>query len=165
MGMGDLDDAIREHLELKRKHGASEEEVVLKQHEAQQQGALPREPGAVRADFEQPEVSAAPSAPEPVHDAELSPADEPEPDEVLPEDALELDVPLPEAVAPSELTDSKPASDRPESEPSEVPDEQEGREALNESMLEETPEFLEDTPEQDRLWFEQRPPKDFDFGD
>ena len=30
-------------------------------------------------------------------------------------------------------------------------------------MLEETPEFLEETPEQDRLWFEQRPPKDFDF--
>ena len=32
-----------------------------------------------------------------------------------------------------------------------------------EDVLEETPEFLEETPEQDRLWFEQRPPKDFDF--
>jgi hypothetical protein len=30
-------------------------------------------------------------------------------------------------------------------------------------MLEETPEFLQDTPDHDRLWFEQRPPKDFDF--
>ncbi len=30
-------------------------------------------------------------------------------------------------------------------------------------MLEETPEFLQDTPEHDRLWFEQRPPRDFDF--
>lgn len=30
-------------------------------------------------------------------------------------------------------------------------------------VLEETPEFLQDTPEHDRLWFEQRPPKDFDF--
>jgi hypothetical protein len=29
--------------------------------------------------------------------------------------------------------------------------------------LEETPEFLQDTPDHDRLWFEQRPPKDFDF--
>ncbi len=30
-------------------------------------------------------------------------------------------------------------------------------------MLEETPEFLQDTPDHDRLWFEQRPPRDFDF--
>ena len=33
----------------------------------------------------------------------------------------------------------------------------------DEDVLEETPEFLQDTPEHDRLWFEQRPPKDFDF--
>lgn len=31
--------------------------------------------------------------------------------------------------------------------------------------LEETPDFLEDAPEDDDLWFEQRPPKDFDFDD
>lgn len=30
-------------------------------------------------------------------------------------------------------------------------------------VLEETPEFLEETPEHDRLWFEQKPPRDFDF--
>ena len=30
-------------------------------------------------------------------------------------------------------------------------------------VLEETPDFLQDTPEHDRLWFEQKPPKDFDF--
>jgi hypothetical protein len=30
-------------------------------------------------------------------------------------------------------------------------------------MLEETPDFLQDTPDHDRLWFEQRPPRDFDF--
>jgi hypothetical protein len=29
--------------------------------------------------------------------------------------------------------------------------------------LEDTPEFLQETPEHDRLWFEQKPPKDFDF--
>jgi hypothetical protein len=29
--------------------------------------------------------------------------------------------------------------------------------------LEETPEFLQDTPDHDRLWFEQRPPRPFDF--
>jgi hypothetical protein len=32
-----------------------------------------------------------------------------------------------------------------------------------EDVLEETPEFLQDTPDHDRLWFEQRPPRDFDF--
>ncbi len=32
-------------------------------------------------------------------------------------------------------------------------------------VLEETPDFLEETPEHDRLWFEQRPPRDFNFDD
>jgi hypothetical protein len=30
-------------------------------------------------------------------------------------------------------------------------------------VLEETPEFLQDTPDHDRLWFEQKPPRPFDF--
>jgi hypothetical protein len=34
-----------------------------------------------------------------------------------------------------------------------------------EDVLEETPDFLRETPEHDRLWFEQKPPKDFDFDD
>jgi hypothetical protein len=34
-----------------------------------------------------------------------------------------------------------------------------------EDLLEETPDFLEETPEHDRLWFEQRPPRDFNFDD
>jgi len=34
-----------------------------------------------------------------------------------------------------------------------------------EDVLEETPEFLQDAPEHDRLWFEQKPPRDFDFGE
>jgi hypothetical protein len=33
----------------------------------------------------------------------------------------------------------------------------------HDDVLEETPEFLQETPEHDRLWFEQRPPRDFDF--
>ena len=33
----------------------------------------------------------------------------------------------------------------------------------SEDVLEETPEFLRDAPESDRLWFEQGKPKDFDF--
>lgn len=31
--------------------------------------------------------------------------------------------------------------------------------------LEDTPDFLEESPEDDQLWFEQKPPKDFDFDD
>ena len=30
-------------------------------------------------------------------------------------------------------------------------------------VLEDTPDFLQETPEHDRLWFEQKPPRDFDF--
>lgn len=37
--------------------------------------------------------------------------------------------------------------------------------ASHEDVLEDTPEFLEDAPEDDNLWFEQKPPKDFDFDD
>ena len=35
----------------------------------------------------------------------------------------------------------------------------------DEDLLEETPDFLEETPEHERLWFEQKPPRDFDFDD
>src|SRR3954466_8736525 len=42
--MGALDDAIREHLELKRRHGASDEEI--KQAEAEALGPARRTPGS-----------------------------------------------------------------------------------------------------------------------
>jgi hypothetical protein len=32
-----------------------------------------------------------------------------------------------------------------------------------EDVLEETPEYLHEAPDHDQLWFEQRPPRDFDF--
>jgi hypothetical protein len=35
----------------------------------------------------------------------------------------------------------------------------------HDDVLEDTPDFLEDAPEDDSLWFEQKPPKDIDFGD
>jgi len=40
-----------------------------------------------------------------------------------------------------------------------------GTPRTDEDVLEETPDFLESTPEDDQLWFEQKPPKDFDFDD
>ncbi|MGX6449403.1 hypothetical protein ACVU7I_15270, partial [Patulibacter sp. S7RM1-6] len=38
-----------------------------------------------------------------------------------------------------------------------------GQGEVTNDPLSQTPEFLEETPEHDRLWFEQRPPRDFDF--
>jgi len=35
----------------------------------------------------------------------------------------------------------------------------------HDDVLEDTPDFLEDAPEDDDLWFEQKPPKDFNFDD
>jgi hypothetical protein len=35
----------------------------------------------------------------------------------------------------------------------------------HDDVLEDTPDFLEEAPEDDDLWFEQKPPKDFDFDD
>jgi hypothetical protein len=47
--------------------------------------------------------------------------------------------------------------------PADTPAREVAAEEPDEDVLEETPDFLRDTPEQDRLWFEQRPPRDFDF--
>jgi hypothetical protein len=36
-------------------------------------------------------------------------------------------------------------------------------ESKKNDVLDGTPDFLKETPEHDRMWFEQKPPKDFDF--
>ena len=67
----------------------------------------------------------------------------------------------------------EPASEQelaPAEEPSEPPEEDtppptHASGSEHEDVLEDTPEFLEDAPEDDNLWFEQKPPKDFDFDD
>ena len=53
--MGLLDDAIREHLELKRKHGADPEDVARQEQEA-------LGPGQQRNEFAQPEAAEEPAA-------------------------------------------------------------------------------------------------------
>ena len=40
---------------------------------------------------------------------------------------------------------------------------EDAEEEPSEDVLEDTPDFLQETPEHDRLWFEQRPPRDFDW--
>jgi hypothetical protein len=140
--MGLLDDAIREHLELKRKHGADPEDVARQEQEALGPGKRnefaqtePDEPAAVSID-------AAPDEPEPPLQEEppapeIPPAGQEE-DPWLDEDHEE--VPAEESLQP-------PQAERPG----------------EEDVLEETPDFLQETPEHDRLWFEQKPPKDFDW--
>jgi hypothetical protein len=76
--------------------------------------------------------------------------------------------------APDDLADVPPADRSATALPPPVDDTQETTEfeveaqhadsdSAQDDVLEETPDFLHDTPEHDRLWFEQRPPKDFDF--
>ena len=146
--MGLLDDAIREHLELKRRRGADAEEVS--RQEAEALGAP--QPRAAFADAEPAEP-----APEPF-DAESEPAEPDEPPEgwLHDEPAAEREIPLDQPTV-----EYAPEPD-PEPEPDSGPDPR-GPEAEAEDVLGETPDFLQETPEHDRLWFEQKPPRDFDL--
>ena len=71
-----------------------------------------------------------------------------EPEEVPEGEPVILDQPTVEYAAPSEASAGDEAS---------------GRGSDGEDVLEETPDFLQETPEHDRLWFEQKPPRDFDL--
>jgi hypothetical protein len=192
--MGLLDDAIREHLELKRRRGADPSEIAREEtealgpvrREAPEEPAQPADAGSY-ADHE----PAALDEPGAAYD------DEPYPDErdhLVPSDppATHAD-PYPEredesATPPhgdpladhqatrefsaTELDDAlgaressvPPAHTPPlDSVPAEDDDADADGEADPEDELGETPDFLQETPEHDRLWFEQKPPKDFDF--
>jgi hypothetical protein len=200
--MGLLDDAIKEHLELKRRHGADPGEVARLEHEALGPARRDPAPAAVEeppaaepalhddpyleddADevpsderLDAPVHRVAPVAPEPEPEPELEPEPEPqaaaerEP-EPPPEPTAEVEQPTRqfsleevEAATQQPAAPEAPAEREPDPEPPPpaedmVPadDEPEG-----EDVLEETPEFLQETPEHDRLWFEQKPPRDFDF--
>lgn len=89
----------------------------------------------------------------PEREAEAPPADV----EAPPADKEPPTEPQPAATEPQPA----PAEPLPEDEPPPEADVDLGEE----DVLEETPEFLQDAPEHDRLWFEQRPPRDFDFGE
>jgi len=190
--MGVLDEAIREHLELKRRHGAPETEVSRQEREAFGPGSVHGEEVHHEPALDEPgsfaeEVPAAPTrlhvaepdAPEPVeehhlHDAELE-LEPPRP-HGDPADEFPAAAPAAEPLEPEPpVADEPPAAGQPTREfdldevraasgadPEIVPADEEP-EAEAEDVLEETPEFLQETPEHDRLWFEQRPPRDFDF--
>jgi hypothetical protein len=217
--MGLLDDAIRQHLELKRQHGAPEEELQrqeeealgparrdvapaeaaggdgeLELHDEEAAEEAPVAPGAHEAETElyepdaepqeaetalrEPESDAGPepgAAFEPAHepDAGFEPADEPDAgfEPATAADAPELEgVPHPEAEPPSPAPfDAARAFEEfgeeeaePEAEAG-PPEEEEFESQEDSDVLEDTPDFLQETPEHDRLWFEQKPPRDFDF--
>src|SRR5579875_2191600 len=146
--MGLLDDAIREHLELKRRRGADPTEVDRAEREAL--GPVRRGPEPAGADYEdrpaleeeldyaagpeqepyddeddyEPPVRRVPREPEPVRGFA----------EPFDDDEWE-DEPLPHGPETAEYDAVK---DEPPTQP-------------GDEMLEETPEFLQDTPDHDRL--------------
>ena len=200
--MGVLDEAIREHLELKRRRGADPGEVTrqeseafgparrtLEAVEAEEGPALSAaatpdpapaldEPAAVyddepthlhlaRAEEDRPEVQTEPSRPhgDPAEDLPRAEPPPPAPEPPAPE---QDEPPRPHGDPASSLTQPTRAFDADEVReatgraPAALPPDDEP-EAEADDVLEETPEFLQETPEHDRLWFEQRPPRDFDF--
>ncbi len=214
--MGVLDDAIREHLELKRRRGADPAEIERSEREAL--GPVRRapedlepagfDPHAEAEDgreyenengneheasyaeeshetelFEQePPEYEPPGHEAPPHAGEPEPRgyDEPAADhEPLPEEVPLAQAPpagetppphpapnsghLSQETVEYELEDHPEAGEHHDGEHPEEGEPEEGERPEGEDVLEETPEFLQDTPEHDRLWFEQRPPRDFDF--
>jgi hypothetical protein len=89
--------------------------------------------------------------PEPIPAREADePEDDPQATQQFSLEELEAQAARDDA-APGQPRPRTPAADAPPAEPGE------------DDVLEETPDFLQETPEHDRLWFEQKPPKDFDF--
>ncbi len=167
--MGLLDDAIREHLDLKRRRGGDPVEIERAEQEAL--GPVRRGP----EDAEQPPLAPSEEAGEELdyeHEAEpqwderygeedpVSPAAGEGPAEPRSEPFDQADRPTSE----NQVHEPAPAIEHPEQETTEYSvEEHVDAGKAGEDVLEETPEFLQDTPEHDRLWFEQRPPRDFDF--
>jgi hypothetical protein len=220
--MGLLDDAIREHLDLKRRRGADPAELERAEREAL--GPVRRKGDVATADYPgdadeaiDAEALDAPVGSSPMaYDQDEHDDWDPRDDELAVHDAEPELEPEPRRRSRRSVTDDEADHDQPrglaarfglrgrrseEDEPEElesdeppladeaatrvhrsgdaraartpppvddetaehdVPGAHEADDA-DEDVLEETPEFLQDTPDHDRLWFEQRPPRDFDF--
>jgi len=167
--MGLLDDAIREHLDLKRRRGADPAEIERLEREAL--GPVRRGPERDARDEDL------------AHDDEFEPdldegvGEEPDSEPPNPRTAgvgtggssahgepRDKEVPFehepeaPRAAAPPPAHRSSTLPPGDETAELDVLAERESDEG--EDVLEETPEFLQDAPDHDRLWFEQRPPRD-----
>lgn len=196
--MGLLDDAIREHLELKRLRGADpgavawEEQAALGpvprggetayENEVDQglgvtndDDALPAPEAASTADSadsgsvgqETVEINmeaelASEGGVDPSltvdRDTHTKSVAHPATARAISDESLEWEVPADEVEEPAGRANFDDAEGSDASEASEQTE-------PVEDVLEETPDFLRETPEQERLWFEQRPPRDFDFNE
>jgi hypothetical protein len=186
--MGLLDDAIREHLELKRLRGA--DPGLVSREESEVFGPVRGgEPETGGGEIAAPEPSVHGDAPQAGHGPARS-----EGFSNIGQETAEIDMrtvlkgesgwdAAPPGPVPAAPVAGGPRSDNTSQEQRTTDDSLEwempgkGTEGSDESdlvsgesqdepvedVLEETPEFLRDTPEQERLWFEQRPPRDFDF--
>jgi hypothetical protein len=148
--MGLLDEAIREHLELKRRAGADASEVARQEREAL--GPVVRgDPLTADLPPSEPDYQAPPDqfAPGPYDPADDEFEDEFEEPGYPETDEHRLSPPAP--ARPVYYPPAGPVADEHDAEPA------------ADDVLEQTPEFLQETPEHDRLWFEQAPPQEFDF--
>jgi len=167
--MGTLDDAIRQHLELKRRAGAPDEEVTRLESEAFGAGRREPPPSPIEGPDEPsagdelppPPPAAATSVSDPVLPPPTPAPPSPAGDSWLDdeEDLAEPELPPAASQATSEFTarEVREAQEGPPASDYVAPDEE------GDDLLEETPDFLQETPEHDRLWFEQKPPRNFDF--
>jgi hypothetical protein len=148
---------VEEELAAEGRPAPSDEDLV--EEELDEPRLAPVDPLANMEAVEEIEIEAAPAT-------ELD--DEDEEDEFWSDQRLSeeldqaLDAPLPEK-------EDEPSAEEPSAEPvAEEPPAAEPSPASSSTehdVLEDTPDFLEDAPEDDDLWFEQKPPKDFDFDD
>ena len=157
--MGMLDDAIREHLELKRRHGADPQEVARQEDEA-----LGPPTGREPDDEEHSDELEARE----IHEDQLALVDEPpapyEPPSAEPGREDESGLPhVGEEAAEEPAFDVQQQTVEFSAQEREAAEEHPADPEEPADELEETPEFLQETPEHDRLWFEQKPPRDFDF--
>ena len=184
--MGLLDDAIREHLDLKRRRGADPDEVERAEREALgpvRRGPEPAETPDTEVEHED-DVAAydlhdepdwddveaedqVPHAPAPAPLDQPVSASEPfleeEFDQPAPAPTQHLGDETAEYNIEEALEHEHHSEHQDHSKPETEHDSEQDREPASDDMLEETPEFLQDAPDHDRLWFEQRPPRDFKF--
>jgi hypothetical protein len=182
--MGLLDDAIREHLDLKRRRGADPGEIAREENDAlgpvrraEPEAAAPPDGERLDADYDDGEdfrYAAEPEAPdydaphhvsaeppvtheEPYAEPEAESATPPHGDPMIGQPTREFSTD-----ELDEVLRQAPPADAPD-EPQRPAKRDDAADGEGEDVLGETPDFLQETPEHDRLWFEQKPPKDFDF--
>jgi hypothetical protein len=147
--------------------GPSDEELVEKEMEEPRLAPVDPLAGAELEEGGEVEVVETPAEPEPEVEAEADDEDDEFWNEQRLSDELDqaLDAPLDEPEYEAEENAGEEREDESEDGEEVQAEEAPAAPRSDSDVLENTPDFLEDTPEDDELWFEQKPPKDFDFDD